>query len=61
MDGKANLLNLLNIKTPLRNCLSQRLLAVEKIFGGNTTSRFPVPIYFPKHLLLATVGDKILG
>lgn len=41
-------------KAPLRSCLSQRLLAVERIFRGNTTLCFPVPILFPKHLLLAT-------
>lgn len=50
MDGKANLLNVLNTKTPLRNCLSQRLLAVERVFRGNTALCFPVPVLFPKQL-----------
>lgn len=61
MDEKAYLLKILNTKTPLRNCWSQRLLAVERIFRGSITLCFPVSIHFPKHLLLATIGDARPG
>lgn len=56
MDEEAYLLNLLDLKTSLRNCLSQTLLAVGNTLKGSITLCFPVSIHFPKHLLLATVG-----
>lgn len=56
MDEEAYLLNLLNLKTSLRNCLSQTLLAVGNTLKGSITLCFPVSIHFPKHLLLASVG-----